>query len=331
MKRCKVALIGLGRWGSAYADVLAQLHHAELVGISDLDKNNIKILGSKLGTRSYLNYKEMLDKEKPEAVFVCTADWEHLGPCLEIIERDMHLFVEKPLAMNLSDGKEIVEAANSKKIKFSVGHILRFDPRYYKVYELVKNGQLGTILHIFCRRNDLITTPKHYHGKTDPIFQLAIHDIDIIRWLGGKISRVYSEPVNILLKELGTIDGISVLMKLESGATAIIESIWVLPESRGKSTARLEVTCTKGVAFVDDYDRKITVYDSKGVVYPDSIMKPNVWGKVTGVLKEELSLFLDCIINDEPPIVSGEDALESIELALAVKQSSETGEIVTIN
>ena len=127
------------------------------------------------------------------------------------------------------------------------------------------------------------------------------------------------------------IDGISVLMKLESGATAIIESLWVLPESRGKSTARLEVTCTKGVAFVDDYDRKITVYDSQGVVYPDTIMKPNVWGKVTGVLKEELSLFLDCIINDETPIVSGEDALESIELALAVKQSSETGEIVKIN
>ena len=202
---------------------------------------------------------------------------------------------------------------------------------YYKVYELVKNGELGRILHIFCRRNDLITTPKHYHGKTDPIFQLAIHDIDIIRWLGGKISRVYSEPVNILLKELSTIDGISVLMKLESGATAIIESLWVLPESRGKSTARLEVTCSKGVAFVDDYDRKITVYDSQGVVYPDTIMKPNVWGKVTGVLKEELSLFLDCIINDETPIVSGEDALETLELALAVKQSSETGEIVKIN
>ena len=331
MKQCRVAVIGLGRWGSAYAEILKQLPHAELVGISDLDKKKLKNLGTKVDSRLYVNYKEMLDKEKPDAVFVCTADWEHLDPCLEVIERDSHLFVEKPLAMNLSDGKKIVEAANSKEIKFSVGHILRFDPRYYKVYELLKSGELGSILHIFCRRNDLITTPKHYRGKTDPIFQLAIHDIDIIRWLGGKISRLYSEPVNIMLEKLGTMDGISVLMKLESGATAIIESLWVLPESRGKSTARMELTCTKGVAFVDDYDRKITVYDSKGVVYPDSIMKPNVWGKVTGVLKEELSIFLDCIINDEAPIVSGEDALETIELALAVKQSSETGKIVQIN
>ena len=331
MNRCKVALIGAGKWGSAYADILHQCHQAKLVGISDLNQNNTKPIAEKHGVSAYLNYKEMLDKEKPEAVFVCTADWEHLDPCLEIIERNLHLFVEKPLAMNLSDAKKIVEAANSKNIKFTVGHILRFDPRYYKIYELVKSGELGSILHIFCRRNDLIKTPKHYRGKTDPIFQLAIHDIDIVRWLGGNITRVYSEAVNIFLKDLSTIDGISVLMKLESGATAIIESLWVLPESRGKSTACLEITGTKGVAFLDDYDRKISVYDSQGVMYPDSIMKPNIWGKVTGVLKEELSFFLDCIINDKTPIVSGEDALETIKLAVAIKHSSETGEIVNIN
>ena len=331
MNRCKVALIGAGKWGSAYADILIQCHHAELVGISDLNQNNSKPIAEKHKVRAFLNYKEMLDKEKPEAVFVCTADWEHLEPCLEIIERNIHLFVEKPLAMNVPDAKQIVNAANSKKIKFTVGHILRFDPRYYKIYELVKNGELGRILHIFCRRNDLVKTPKHYRGKTDPIFQLAIHDIDIIRWLGGKITRIYSEAVNVFLKDLSTIDGISVLMKLESGATAIIESLWVLPESRGKSTACLEITGTKGVAFLDDYDRKISVYDSQGVTYPDSMMKPHIWGKPTGVLKEELSFFLDCIIRDETPIVSGDDALETINVAVAIKRSSETGEIVSFN
>lgn len=331
MNRCKVALVGAGKWGSAYADILIQCHHAELVGISDLNQNNSKPLAEKHKVRAYLNYKEMLDKEKPEAVFVCTADWEHLEPCLEIIERNIHLFVEKPLAMNVRDAKQIVNAAYSKKIKFTVGHILRFDPRYYKIYELVKSGELGRILHIFCRRNDLVKTPKHYRGKTDPIFQLAIHDIDIIKWLGGKISRVYSEAVNVFLKDLSTIDGISVLMKLESGATAIIESLWVLPESRGKSTACLEITGTKGVAFLDDYDRKISVYDSQGVTYPDSMMKPHIWGKPTGVLKEELSYFLDCIIHDETPIVSGDEALETIKVAVAIKHSSESGEIVSFN
>ena len=264
MNKINVALIGAGSWGSNFAYILSKLSRVELVSITDAKKELADKLSRELKTKAYVDYHKMLDQELLDAVFVCTSDWAHLEPCLSTIQKGLHLFVEKPLVQNVEDGKKIVEAAKNKGIKLMVGHILRFDPRYYLAYRAVQEGRIGKIIHIFCRRNDMQISPVRYAGKTNPAFFLAVHDLDFIRWLAGDVERIYSESTKILWKNLPAVDGFSTVMKLKTGATVLLENFWVLPKSRGKSTARLEITGTKGVIFVDDYDRKLEIYDSNG-------------------------------------------------------------------
>ncbi len=330
MSKINVALIGAGSWGSNFAYVLSKLSQAELVAVADVKKELVDKLSRELKTKAYVDYHKMLDQELLDAVFVCTPDWAHLEPCLSTIKKGLHLFVEKPLTQNVEDGKKIIEAAKDKGIKLMVGHILRFDPRYYQAYKAVQEGRIGKIIHIFCRRNDMQTSAIRFAGKTNPAFFLAVHDLDFIRFLAGDVERVYSESTKVLFKNLPTVDGFSTVIKFKNGATALLENYWILPKSRGKSTARLEITGTEGVIFVDDYDRKLEIYDSKGVEYPDTIMKPIVWDIPVGVLKEEICSFIECIINDKKPLITGEDGLEAVKLAIAICESAEKGRVIEV-
>jgi UDP-N-acetylglucosamine 3-dehydrogenase len=176
-------------------------------------------------------------------------------------------------------------------------------------------------------------SPIRYAGKTNPIYFLAVHYLDFIKWVAGDVERVYSESTKVLWKSrnLPTEDGFSTVMKLKSGATALLETFWVLPTTRGKSAGRLEITGTKGAIFLDDYDRKIEIYDSNGVEYPDTIAKPTVFGKMVGTLNQEVSSFIECIINDTKPLVTGEDGLEAVKLCVAICESAEKEKIITLN
>ena len=330
MNKIKVALIGAGSWGISFAYVLSKLSQAELVAVADINREVVDKLSRELKIKAYADYHKMLDQEVLDAVFVCTSDWAHLEPCLSTIKKGLHLFVEKPLAVNVKDGEEIIKAAKDKGVKLMVGHILHFDPRHHIAHRVVKEGRIGKIIHIFCRSNDMQISPVRYAGKTNPAFFLAVHYLDFIRWVAGDVERVYSESTKILWKNLPTVDGFSTVMKLKSGATAILETFWVLPKSRGKSTARLEITGTEGVIFVDDYDRKLEIYDANGVEYPDTIARPTVFGRTVGTLKEEISSFIECIINDKKPLITGEDGLEAVKLAVAICESAEKGKVITI-
>lgn len=328
--KIKVALIGAGHWGSGYAYILSQLSQVELVSVSDLKIDLVNQLSSELKTKAYVDYHKMLDQELLDAVFVCTSDWAHLEPCLSSIQKGLHLFVEKPLANSVKDGEEIIKAAKNKGVKLMVGHSMHFDPRYHIAHKAVHEGRIGKIIHIFCRANDMQINALRYAGKTNPAFYLGVHHLDFIRWLAGDVERVYTESAKILWKDLPTVDGFSTVMKLKSGATAILENYWVLPKSRGKSTARTEITGTEGVIFIDDYDRKLEIYDSNGLEYPDTIGRPTVFGRKVGTLKEEISSFIECIINNSEPLVTGEDGLEAVRLAVAICESAEKGKVITI-
>lgn len=331
MNKIKGAIIGVGSWGLNFAYVLSNLSNIDLIAIADLNKTLLDSLSRELGVKTYLDYHKMLNQEVLDAVFVCTPDWIHLEPCLSVINKGLHLFVEKPLAQNIEDGKKIIEAAKAKGVKLMVGHILRFDPRHYLAYKAVKEGRIGSIIHIFSRRNDMQMSPIRYAGKTNPAFFLAVHDLDFVRFLAGDVERVYSESAKILFKDQPpAIDGFSTVMKFKSGATALLENYWVLPKSRGKSTARLEITGTEGVIFIDDYTRNLEIYDSKGLEYPDTIAKPIVWGVPTGNLKEECASFVECIINDTKPLITGEDGLEAVKLAMAIYESAEKEKVIRI-
>jgi len=158
--KLRAGVIGVGTFGSLHARVYAELEAADLVAVADIKPERMQHFISQYGTRGYADYNELLEKEDLDIVSVCTSDELHLEPVMAAAAAGKHILVEKPLAMSVSDCDAMIQAAEKAKVKLMVGQILRFDPRYYTARQAIADGQIGTPVHFFARRNNPIRNAR---------------------------------------------------------------------------------------------------------------------------------------------------------------------------
>jgi predicted dehydrogenase len=184
-RRHKVAVVGAGFMGSMHAAVFAYERGAELVAVVDKDLDLARSVAARFpGAKAYANHNELLATETLDLVSICTPDHLHHEPALAIAQKGINLFIEKPIASELEEGREIVEAARKTRVKLGVGYLLRFDPRYSGARELIRSGKIGDPIHIYARRNSSRTEgPKRYGGTLPLALHVTVHDVDLVLWM----------------------------------------------------------------------------------------------------------------------------------------------------
>lgn len=272
----------------------------------------------------------MLDAEEIDAISVATPEFQHRGPVVAAAEAGKHVFVEKPIAHTIEDALAMAESARGNRIKLMVGYLLRFDPRYVEGKRQIKEGAIGEILSVWARRAGQIVVPQRVAEWCDPLFYMSVHDIDLINWyIDSEVERVYAEATMKLFKDKSAPDVILALMRYKDGATASLEVNWCRPVTwQYPLEARLHVTGTRGTIYGDIYDQGLNIFSEKGHLCPDSIHWPITNNRLTGDLKEEMHHFLECVILDKEPLVTGEDGINSLRIALAIAKSISTRKIV---
>jgi predicted dehydrogenase len=327
MKPLGIAVIGVGNMGSRYANILADSPWAGLVAVADSDERRMSEISAQWGVHGYTDYRAMLEGEKDiEAVAICTPDGLHTEPALLAASMGKHIMVEKPLATTVSDGERMIRAAADAHVKLMVGHALRFDPRHIQAQQAIRSGVIGEPMHVFCRRNDTAASGQVWRKRSTPVFFLGIHDVDIMRWMmNSEVVRVCAEGKSIEPGGPVGQDSVGAVLRFASGSFGILEVSWLLPPSMGRSDLRLEVLGTKGAVFVQMYDRGLEVHSPEGLVRPDTILMPSVREHITGILRDEVYHFLECVLQDRQPAVSGEDGLAALKIALALTESLHTG------
>jgi UDP-N-acetylglucosamine 3-dehydrogenase len=323
-----VAVIGLGRIGQPYAQILSQLPNTRLVAVCDVAPEAAERVSREEGVPGYTDIRQMLKLEPDiQAVCVCTSDPAHLEPCLAAAEAGKHILVEKPLAVTVEDGEAIVQAAHAAGVKLMVGHILRFDPRYAGAWQAVQEGRIGEPIHAFARRNNILASGRRLEGRTSVLFFLGIHDTDFLLWcLNARPQKVYAAASRKLMADLGADDAIFLLLHFEGGAVACLEASWVLPNtSLATLDARIEIVGTQGAVYVDIHGQGLTVVDASRLDRPDTMYGPVVHGQVTGILKEEIAHFVACVLDDREPLITGEMGLDAVRVIVAAHRSLKTG------
>ncbi len=324
-----VAVIGVGRIGHPYAQVLSQLPNARLVAVCDVVPETVDQVAREMGVPGYTDFRHMLGVEPDiQAVCVCTSDPAHRAPCVEAAQRGKHILVEKPLALTIEDGEAILEAAHAAGVKLMVGHILRFDPRYAAARQAVAEGKIGEPIHAFARRNNILSSGRRLQGRTSVLFFLGIHDTDFLLWcLGALPQTVYAAAARKRMADLGVDDSIFLLMHFGGGAVACLESSWVLPDtSLATLDARLELVGTRGAVYVDIHGQGLTIVEESRLDRPDTMYGPVVYGQVTGILKDEIAHFVSCVLEDRKPLITGEMGLDAVRVIVAAHRSLETGQ-----
>ncbi len=235
----KIVLFGVGRMGKNHLRVLRETPGYELVGVVEAHAPAAPDLGKIPFVRSLAE----LENLEFDAAVIATPTASHHALGMELIARGKHLLVEKPIASTFEQGREMLAAAQAKGTKLVVGHVERFNPAVRKLRELMKEGFLGTPIHIAFTR--IGGYPDTVLVGNNVILDLAVHDIDVLRMLVGPV-RLEHSMCHVTWKE-GVFDTAEIFLASSSGTSATVHVNWITPTK----IRSIRVTGTRGVCFVD--------------------------------------------------------------------------------
>lgn len=312
----RTCVIGVGRMGANHVRCLSELPEAELLAISDLDAPRTRELAGRFGCRAYTDYPAMLAEERPDAVVLAVPTPFHLPVALDVIARGCHLLVEKPLADRPANAEKIIEAARGAGVRLAVGHIERFNPAVRKLKEVIADGILGRILSVSARRVGL---PSPHHGSTNVVVDLAVHDLDVIRFLLGQRPRILSSVTGRLSG--GVSEDHADILLLAGDVPCVLQVNWITPVkvrtlsvvgSAGYAelnyiTQTLQLYRTQPADDLDSYKELVARY---GDAARDTVSQGG-----EEPLKAELLSFFQAIEQGVEPEVNGDDGLIAVQMA----------------
>jgi predicted dehydrogenase len=212
-----------------------------------------------------------------------------------------------------------------------VGHILRFDGGYKRLYDSVKNNELGEVIHISAGRKTSKLLAEILKGRTSLLYHLGVHDIDIVQWVSQqKIKKVYAQRIINVNKKWNSEDCIYVTANLGENAVANFEFAWTFPKDFPAGiSAKLEVFGTKATGFVNRCDLGVQIFKEKNenlpVEFTDIIHWPEINGKIVGDLKQEIDHFCEAVLKNEKFLMSTDDAISAVNVVESIFESYKKG------
>ncbi|HSR30795.1 MAG TPA: inositol 2-dehydrogenase [Anaerolineae bacterium] len=332
-KKIGVGLIGAGRIGRVHAENLTyRIPEADLVAVSDIFVEAAEKLATELQVPAvYQDPQRLLDDETIDAVLICSSTDTHAQLIENAAVAGKQIFCEKPIALDLAKIDQALAAVEVAGVKLMVGFNRRFDPNFRRVQEVVTSGEIGTphILRITSR--DPGPPPIEYVKVSGGIFlDMTIHDFDMARYLMGReVEAIYAAGgvmVDPAIGEAGDVDTAVITLHFEGGALGVIDN------SR---------------KAVYGYDQRVEVFGSAGSVtadnnYPNTARISDAqrvhrdlplnffMERYTESYVTELKAFVDCIVNDKAPPVSGLDGRIPVVMGYAAKRSVEEGRPVRL-
>jgi UDP-N-acetylglucosamine 3-dehydrogenase len=329
-----VGLLGAGFIGATHAGALANLEGVRLATVADINRAAADKLAGQYAARAAYTVEAVLEDPDIDAVSICLPTFLHAGTVVAAAERGKHILCEKPLALSLSDVDRMRTAVQRAGVRCMVAQVIRFWPEYVRIREALESGQIGQPRIAVGAR--LASPPDWGAWFSDPalsggaLFDLHIHDLDFVFSLFGKPRTVYAIGVQ------STAGGWNhVVTNLDYGdKKAILEASYALPPGFPfHMSFRLSgVTgCLDfqfgGVAQVDQRaaaQSHLTLYRTGAA--PEFPTPPAEDG-----YRAEIRYFTQCILDKRDPAVATlAEAREVIAIALAAKQSLETGAVASL-
>jgi UDP-2-acetamido-3-amino-2,3-dideoxy-glucuronate N-acetyltransferase len=314
----RVAVLGAGYWGvnhiRNYNDMGA------LAVVCDTSKTSLdNILARYPGVRTEINLDRLLGDPSIDGVVIATPAETHYALAKRVIDAGKHLLVEKPLALNVDEGRRLVELADSRGVTLMVGHLLEYHPAVLRLAQLIRSGELGELRYIYSSRLNLGKVRR----EENILWSFAPHDIAIVLRLTREMPvRVCATGGAYLQPEIADVTVTS--LEFGSGIRAHIFVSWLHPYKE----QRMVVIGSRRMAVFDDVPArdKLVVYD-QGVDFIDG--RP-VARKSGGVpesipdfepLKRQSEVFLDSIANSTKPITDGHSGVRVLRVLDAAERS----------
>ena len=330
----KCGIIGTGIMGKAGAKILQLTEDVEVAALADLSEKNLGEAAAELQVAStYTNYKEMLDKEGLDAVYVATPDQYHRDPVVDSLEAGCHVIVEKPMTTKQEDAEEICKVVDRTGKKFQINFNHRWLSPYHKIKAMIDEGDLGEPVIGYARKNNPILVPTSmlasWAKDSSPAWFMSSHDIDLmVWWFDANPVEVYARGIKRVLKARGmdTYDGIQSLVTFDGDQFATFEAAWIYPNtSPYMPDSYMEVIGTKGTTQIDRQAEAIDAILEEKFTCPRTFLNYKVFDQWVGAMPSSVRSFVNACRNDTDTIVNAREGLRSTAILDAIHRSLASG------
>ena len=342
MKQIGVAIVGTGWCGGIRAETCAAHPLAKSLHLAEIRPERLAEVAKATGAKTAVaDYRELLKMPEIEAVYVsATPETTHFPMARDFLGAGKHVFLEKPIAMELSEADELIALAKKKALKFSIGYSQRFNPKFAYVRKSIRDGTIGKPVTALVSRHITRGLGKKISGrvKLSPAAMEATHDLDFVLWClePAKPIRVYSQTNYGAMQQASgqpIPDQQWLAVTMDSGLSFIVGGGWSLPPGYPNfSTTWIEMVGTEGALMVDDSHRDVVLNTvNKGMQLPMSTMPGEfVEHTYAGPMKAETIHFLEAVAYDRPVMVTPEHARMVMEVYIAADISAEKNEPVSL-
>lgn len=347
----KCAVLGTGGRGGGWVSKMNAHEKCDVVAVNDINKTRLKKFKEEYNVNTYTDYHELLDNEDLDFCIIASPHYLHAPMTVAAANHDVHVFCEKPMAINLQQCDEMIIATRVNDVKLAIGFQHHYSPtlEYLKLAVEGAEGELGSLGRI----TDVIMTGRHYRSEmyylgstqVDPgtgvpagqwrgrwktegagiLINQAVHNIDAFQYVCGPIRSVqaYAKTISKEHKFIEVEDTVVATCELENGGFGNM----IMTSSNKKSDKNsITIHGTNGYiraegGFCANFVTADTRYESEEDYEIPFHMDPN-WNQVDN--------FLIAIEKDKEPFVNGEEARKSIELIRAILKSEQTAQRVQL-
>jgi predicted dehydrogenase len=340
--------VGIGIIGSQF---IAELHleafrqapNAKVVAVASPTEAHVKAFAKKHHIpKWYTDYRELLQHNEVQVVSLCLPNDLHCSVTKAAAKAGKHVICEKPLCMNLAEADQMIAACKKAGVKLMYAEELCFTPKYVRAKQLVDEGALGKVY--------LVKQSEKHNGPHSPWFwdvsrsgggvllDMGCHGIEFARWILGrpKATSVYAHCGTFVHKDkTHGDDNAIIIVEFENDAVALIEESWA---RLGGMDDRAEIYGSKGATYADLlHGSALETYSDVGYGY--AVEKaPTTKGWTFTMYEEnwnygfpqEMQHFVDCVQNDKPPSITGEDGRAVLEIIFAAYASAGTGKKIAL-
>lgn len=263
----RVGAVGLGKMGLSHQALLNAHPGVELAAICDSSSYVLGVLGKHTGLTTYGDYDSMLAEANLDAVLIATPSKLHAGMVQSALERDLHVFCEKPLTLDPDDASRLAELARERGLVTQVGYHNRFVAAFGEVKALLEAGAIGEVTHVFGEAYGPVVlkakskTWRSQRGEGGGcLYDYAAHVINLVNWyLGEPVGVGGTALPKVFSRE--TDDGAFSTLYFPAGKTGQISVNWS-DESQRKMTTRINVWGTAGRICADRQECQVYLRDT---------------------------------------------------------------------
>jgi predicted dehydrogenase len=265
----RIGIVGAGKMGLSHFAIANALPDTAVVAVCDTSRYVISVLNKYAGVQTFTGYQDMIDECRPNAVIIATPTSTHFDCAKYALERDVHLFVEKPLTLLPAQSHALSELAVQRRRINQVGFHNRFIGTFQEAQRLLRAGALGKVSNIHGsafgqvvvkEQNRTWRTSKSEGGGC--LHDYASHVIDLMNFLVGPPARVEGASLQTIFSQ-NVDDAVSAVFIYPDGASGILETNWS-DDSYRKMTTTVTIHGTGGKLIVDRQELKLYLREPHG-------------------------------------------------------------------